>query len=330
MSVSGESSPTPTPHESVMLSPVLEVLKPKDGDVFVDGTFGAGGYTRALLARAKCKVFAIDRDPTTRRFAEQIEREYPGRIVYIVGNFSAMCELLAAQGIDRVDGIVLDLGVSSMQLDNAERGFSFSKDGPLDMRMGNHGRTAADLVNNGSAEDIADVLYRYGEEKASRRIAAAIVARRSEQGPFTRTAELAELIRSQLGGRKWKGTRKLADPATRSFQAIRIWVNDELGELEKALADAAHLLKPGGKFVVVSFHSLEDRMIKHTLRSHSGVTEGVSRHQPLRRTGDAALPLFSLPRPEKRLPTDDEIKRNPRARSATLRAAIRTEAACSE
>lgn len=306
------------PHAPVMLQEVLTALEPAEGGVFVDGTLGAGGYSRAILKAAHCKVFGIDRDPDTRAFAEQLEREFPGRFAYLVGNFADMCALLASRGVTLVDGIVLDIGVSSMQLDRTERGFSFSKDGPLDMRMGREGASAADLVNSAGEDELADILYHYGEERASRRIAKAIVHARAEK-PIERTAGLAEIVRA-AAGRADKGK----DPATRTFQALRIHINDELGALKSALSAAERLLKPGGRLVVVTFHSLEDRLVKQFAHSRSGKTGGASRHEPLVR--GARLPTFLLPRPEKIKVSDAESAKNPRSRSATLRLAIRTDA----
>jgi 16S rRNA (cytosine1402-N4)-methyltransferase len=283
--------------------------------VYVDGTFGAGGYSRAILSAAACTVIALDQDPTTHAFAEKLAAEFGERFVFIAGNFGDMCELLAARGVERVDGVVLDLGVSSMQLDESGRGFSFRHDGPLDMRMGAHGTTAAELVNNAAELELADILYRYGEERMSRRIAKFIVQARAE-APITRTSELAAVVARAVGRTGDK------DPATRTFQGIRIHLNDELGALERGLEAAETLLKPGWRLVVITFHSLEDRIVKRFTHSRSGKLEGASRHRP-HAAGGGGLPSFSLCRPEKIRVSDEEARANPRARSATLRAARR-------
>jgi len=301
------------PHTPVLLNEMLETIQPKDKGVYVDGTFGAGGYSKAILGSANCRVYAIDRDPNTKRFAEAIESEFYDRFVWLLGNFSSMCTLLAAQGINQVDGVVLDLGVSSMQIDEGERGFSFKKDGPLDMRMEGEGMNAADFVNNASESELADILYYYGEEKAARRIAKAIVAARNSV-PITRTLQLADIIRGAQGGKYQK-----SDPATRSFQALRIHVNQEFEAIERGLIEAEQLLAPGGRLVVVTFHSLEDRLVKRFYHSRCGRLGEQSRHAPKAQDTQAA-PSFSLLRPEKRNASDDEIARNPRSRSATLRA----------
>ncbi len=307
-----------TPHIPVMLPEVLASLAPKDGEIYVDGTFGAGGYSRAILEAAQCHVYAIDRDPDAKAFASVLEREFPDRFAFLVGNFSDMCALLAAKGISAVNGVVLDIGVSSMQLDRAERGFSFRQDGPLDMRMSQSGISAADLVNNLEEAEIADLLYLYGEERASRRIARAIVEARAV-APIERTSQLRDICARVLGR---SGD---TDPATRSFQALRIRVNDELGELERGLTQAERLLAPKGRLVVVTFHSLEDRIVKRFTHSRCGKLGGVSRHMPDISGGGATLPAFFLPRPEKLKASNEEARRNPRARSATLRRAVRTE-----
>lgn len=310
-----------TPHLPVMVDEVAAALKPADGGIVVDGTFGAGGYTRAILKAAHCRVYGIDQDPDVAQFAEAVMREFPGRFAWLVGNFADMCSLLAAQGVEAVDGVVLDLGVSSMQIDQPERGFSFRTDGPLDMRMGRHGTTAAELLAEAGEEEIADILYTYGEERAARRIARAIVRARDEQ-PITRTAELASLVRGIVGGGE-------KDPATRTFQALRIHINHELDALARGLEAAEALLKPGGRLVVVTFHSLEDRLVKRFTHSRSGKLGGASRHLPPFRkdgTGDVRLPTFFLPRPEKIRVGEREARANTRARSATLRLAVRTDA----
>jgi 16S rRNA (cytosine1402-N4)-methyltransferase len=262
-------------------------------------------------------VYGIDRDPNAKIFAENLSHEFPGRFAWLVGNFADMCALLAEQGVEAVDGIVLDLGISSMQIDQPERGFSFRHDGPLDMRMAQSGMSAADFLNSADEADIADVLYTYGEERMSRRIAKAIVAARAEK-PIERTQELAALVKSVVG---YAGDK---DPATRTFQGLRIHINDELSSVTRALEAAEKLLKPGGRLVVVTFHSLEDRLVKRFTHSRCGKFEGASRHVPQAR--GAGLPSFSLPRPEKIKVSDAEAKLNPRSRSATLRAAIRTDA----
>ncbi len=301
-------------HRAVMIKEMLAALKPKDNGVYVDGTFGAGGYSRAILNAAHCRVYALDRDPDTRRFAEKIEAEFYDRFVWILGNFSNMCTFLAAQGVQKVDGVVLDLGVSSMQLDNPQRGFSFKKDGPLDMRMSAEGGNAADVVNYAGEKELADILYYYGEEKAARRIAKAIVKARDSL-PITRTLQLADIIRSAQGS---GGGFKKTDPATRSFQALRIHVNQEFEEIEKGLRDAEQLLAPGGRLVVVTFHSLEDRLVKRFMHSRCGKIAAQSRHSP-KAADEKDVADFFLPKPEKIMPGAEEIAANPRSRSATLR-----------
>jgi 16S rRNA (cytosine1402-N4)-methyltransferase len=300
------------PHVPVLLDEVVDALQPRAGKTLVDGTFGAGGYSRALLG-AGAVVIAFDRDPSARRFAEGLPTE---RFRLVQGRFS---ELDVETGPAAVDGVVLDIGVSSMQLDEAERGFSFMRDGPLDMRMAADGPTAADLVNETELSELARILFVYGEERESRRIARAIAKRREEQ-PFTRTLELAEFIEKALGGRR--GAK--VHPATRSFQAIRIAVNEELSELEAGLAAAERALKSGGRLCVVTFHSLEDRIVKTFLSVRAGKTPGGSRHAPPLET--AAAPSFQLLFNGAQTPTEAELAANPRARSAKLRAAVRTDA----
>ena len=308
-------------HDPVMLQEMIAAMMPKDGEVYVDGTFGAGGYSHALLESAHCTVYAIDRDPNVKTFARALEEKFRGRFVLLAGCFSDMVSLLASQGVTSVDGIVLDIGVSSMQLNEAERGFSFKNDGPLDMRMSQAGMSAADVVNNMDEKEIADILYNYGEEKMSYRIAKSIVAARKEK-PFTRTGELADVVRKALGGRYQK-----TDLATRTFQALRIYVNDELGELSRALSAAEQVLTPGGRLVVVTFHSIEDRLVKQFFQLRSGETGGASRHLPTVGDGRSvkAMTLPTFFRQEKIIVSDTEATTNPRARSAKLRRAVRTE-----
>lgn len=304
------------PHIPVLLDEVLAALQPAPGMVIVDATFGAGGYTRRLLD-AGATVHAFDRDPdaVAAGLAWPETREDPPRLVIHPRRFSEMLAALAEAGVAEVDGVVMDIGVSSMQLDRPERGFAFSSDGPLDMTMSQDGPTAADFVNTAAEGEIADVLYKYGEERQSRRVARAIVAAR----PLATTGELAQVVRKALGHRP--GAPK--DPATRSFQAIRIHVNAELEELEAGLAAAEALLKAGGRLAVVSFHSLEDRIVKQFLREASGAVAAGSRHLPPSLA--AQRPVFE--RVSKAIrPGEAELARNPRARSATLRHATRTQA----
>jgi 16S rRNA (cytosine1402-N4)-methyltransferase len=313
-----------TRHVPVMLAEVLAALAPRDGGTYVDGTFGAGGYTRSILDSADCSVFAIDRDANAIAAGREIEARYGDRLTLIEGRFSEMADLLDDRGVTAVDGVTLDLGVSSMQLDDAERGFSFRHDGPLDMRM--EGRqsagseSAADVVNGYEERDLARIIHVLGEERHARRIAKAIVKARQLKR-FTRTGELADLI-SDLAGAAAKRDR--IHPATRTFQALRIWVNRELDELADGLHAAEVLLRPGGRLAVVSFHSLEDRMVKRFLAARTGKTGGGSRHRP-ERTDLAAPSFIELGRGAAK-PGDAEAAANPRARSARLRAATRTDA----
>ncbi|MBV9931057.1 MAG: 16S rRNA (cytosine(1402)-N(4))-methyltransferase RsmH [Alphaproteobacteria bacterium] len=304
------------PHVPVLLEEVIAGLGPGAGETHVDGTFGAGGYTRAILECGAARVYAFDRDPDAIEEGEALAASSGGRLTLVPERFSRMRQALADRGVDAVDGVTLDIGVSSMQLDRAERGFSFQADGPLDMRMGRDGRSAGDFLNHAPEEEIADVVYRFGEEPKSRRIARAIVAAR----PLARTSELAEVVRKAVG---WKPHMK-KDPATRTFQAIRIHLNEELDELEGGLEAAEQVLKPGGRLAVVTFHSLEDRMVKRFLKERSGDVPGGSRHLPAQAPAGPAPSFEAVARPVRA--GDDEIRINPRARSATLRVARRTSA----
>ncbi|WP_125256465.1 16S rRNA (cytosine(1402)-N(4))-methyltransferase RsmH [Brevundimonas fluminis] len=305
---------TGAPHVPVLIDQVIEALSPKPGDVMVDATFGAGGYTRAILA-AGAEVIGLDRDPTVRPHAEAVANDFPGKFGLVETPFGDM-----AEAVDRpVDGVVFDIGVSSMQIDEADRGFSFLRDGPLDMRMSGSGPTAADLVNTWDHGPLAHILKQYGEERQSGRVATAILRRRVER-PFERTLDLAEVVEKALGGRRGAPIH----PATRTFQALRIAVNDELGELERGLAAAEAALKPGGRLAVVTFHSLEDRIVKAFLAERSGNAPGGSRHLP--QAAATRAPSFTLLFKGARGGTEAEIAANPRARSAKLRAAVRTEA----
>ncbi|WP_207458303.1 16S rRNA (cytosine(1402)-N(4))-methyltransferase RsmH [Azospirillum sp. SYSU D00513] len=313
-------TPAASPHIPVLLNEVVEALSPRAGGVYVDGTFGAGGYSRAILDSADCRVFGIDRDPAAIERGRALSAAYPGRLEVIEGRFGDMDELLSSRGIGPVDGVALDIGVSSPQIDEPERGFSFRFDGPLDMRMGRDGPTAADVVNGAAESELADIIYHYGEERMARRVARAIVAARAET-PFERTRQLAELVRSVVP----KGRADAIDPATRTFQALRIHVNDELGELRRGLSAAESLLKPGGRLAVVSFHSLEDREVKTFLKERSSPPPAPSRHAPQAR-GEERTPSFRLLSRKPIGPGPEEERNNPRARSARLRAAERTSA----
>src|SRR3954468_7352075 len=298
----------PAPHVPVLLDEVIAGLAIAPGETHVDGTFGAGGYTRAILGKGAARVYAFDRDPDAIQEGEALAASSGGRLTLVPERFSRMRQALAARNVEAVDGVTLDIGVSSMQLDRAERGFSFQAAGPLDMRMGQEGQSAADFLNHAPEEAIADVIYRYGEEPKSRRIARAIVAAR----PIERTGQLAEIVRRALG---WHAGMK-KDPATRTFQAIRIHLNEELQELEGGLEAAEQVLKPGGRLAIVTFHSLEDRMVKRFLTLRSGKMASGSRHLPERR-GATPEPSFEAVAKAVRA-GDDETRANPRARSATL------------
>lgn len=301
------------PHIPVLLRPLLAAVAPVTG-LWLDGTFGAGGYARGLLAAGAGRVIGVDRDPLALQMAAAWAGEYGDRLTLVAGNFS---ELDTYAG-ELLDGIVLDLGVSSMQLDLAERGFSFLRDGPLDMRMSQDGESAADLINKGDENLIADILYNYGEERASRRIARAIVAAR-EAAPITTTLRLAEIVAGCLPRPK----PGQSHPATRSFQAIRIAVNTEFTELAEGLMAAERALKPGGKLAVVTFHSLEDRIVKRFFQLRSGAESNTNRYAPAR-VEDAAR--FDLITRRATAPDDEELALNPRSRSAKLRVGIRTAA----
>ncbi len=310
-------------HAPVMLREVLATLGPRDGAVYLDGTFGGGGYAAAVLEAARCTLWAIDRDPAAIARGAALAARHPGRLHLLQGNFGDMLKLLDTAGVERLDGVVLDLGVSSYQLDDPARGFSFRADGPLDMRMGDSGPTAADLVNTLDEAELADTLYELGEERLSRRIARAIVAARAE-APITGTARLAAIIRAVVPPERRTG-RAPIDPATRSFQALRIRVNDELGQIERALAQAAKLLTPSGRLIVVAFHSLEDRLVKRFMMQACGRMPSPSRHDPRGMIGASAAE-YRLLTPKALRPGADETDQNPRARSARLRAIERLTA----
>ncbi len=300
-------------HIPVMLAEVLAALAPRDGGIYLDATFGGGGYTAAILEAAPCTVWAIDRDPDAIARGAALAARHPGRLHLLHGAFADMMDMLAEHNVAALDGVVFDLGVSSFQIDDPARGFSFRHDGPLDMRMGRAGPTAADLVNTLPERELADTLYELGEERASRRVAHAIVTARME-APITTTGRLAQVIRSVL-----PPDRNGHHPATRSFQALRIRVNDELGQIERALDQASSLLAPGGRLVVVSFHSLEDRLVKRFMAEATGRTPAPSRHDPAGLLSRKA-PRFRLLATGAAKPGADETNANPRARSARLRA----------
>lgn len=303
-------------HIPVLLTEVITALAPRAGAVYVDGTFGAGGYSRALLDAADCTVWGIDRDPDAIARGHELAGGYGGRLRLLHGRYGDMDTLLNDSGVGAVDGIALDIGVSSMQIDDAARGFSFLRDGPLDMRMEQSGPSAADLVNTLDEAELADIFWRLGEERHSRRVARAVVAARKDK-PFTRTGELAEVVR-RVVPRSGDGI----DPATRSFQGLRIHVNDELGELRRGLEAAERLLAPGGRLAVVTFHSLEDRQVKTFLKDRSGAGPRPSRHAPAAAAGPQ--PTFEMQSRRAIAPSEAEARANPRARSAKLRAAVRT------
>jgi 16S rRNA (cytosine1402-N4)-methyltransferase len=309
---------TSAPHIPVLLSEVVAGLAPTAGAVFIDGTFGAGGYSQALLEAADCRVFGIDRDPSAVARGEELAKRYDGRLTVLAGRFGDMGQLLADRGVAKVDGVALDLGVSSMQIDEAERGFSFQKDGPLDMRMEKAGASAADMINSLSEAELADIFWRFGEERHSRRVARAIVADRKQQ-PFTSTSQLAELVR-RIVPRSKDGI----DQATRVFQGLRIAVNDELDEVNRGLIAAERVLGSGGRLAVVSFHSLEDRVVKDFIKERSGSQPNPSRHLP--HSAPAHAPTFHVLAKKPIVPSPTEMAANARSRSSRLRLAERTAA----
>lgn len=308
----------PTRHIPVLLSEAIEALNPRDAGAYVDGTFGAGGYARAILEAADCVLLAIDRDPEAIAGGEPLKTQYGDRLMLARGNFGDMETLARREGIDAADGITLDLGVSSMQLDEAERGFSFQADGPLDMRMSRSGMSAADIVNTFKEADLAQVIALLGEERRARAIAKSICMAR-QHSPIETTGALADIVARVLG-RRHDDKRH---PATRTFQALRLFVNGELDDLVRGLMAAERLLREGGRLVVITFHSLEDRIVKRFLASRSGQTARPSRHEP---PGEEREPSFRLLHRRAVTPGEEEISRNPRARSARLRAGERTAA----
>lgn len=305
------------PHIPVLIDPLIDAVRPVSG-VWLDGTLGAGGYTRALLEAGATRVIGVDRDPYALNQAAKWADAFEDRVTLVEGRFGELDQIATGADAPQLDGVVLDIGVSSMQIDQADRGFSFQSDGPLDMRMEQSGTTAADIVNQATEAELADILFQYGEERASRRIARNIVAARKRASIAT-TRELAEIVEASLP----KARPGQAHPATRSFQALRVAVNDELGELVRGLFAAEAILKPGGFLAVVTFHSLEDRIVKRFIQSRSGRSARVSRHAP-----EAAenKPSFDPVTRKAVTAGEEELDRNPRARSAKLRVARRTDA----
>jgi 16S rRNA (cytosine1402-N4)-methyltransferase len=313
-------NPAAPRHIPVLGRQAVEMLSPRDGGIYVDATFGAGGYSRAILDVAGTRVIGIDRDRSAIAGGFDLVDKSDGRLMLVEDRFSNLVEVCTGQGVNAVDGVVMDVGVSSMQLDQAERGFSFRLGGPLDMRMGHEGPTAADVIAKASEADLANIIYIFGEERHSRAVARAIVAARKE-APVTTTRALADIVSKVVRSKPGE-----IHPATRTFQGLRIFVNQELDELHLALAAAERVLKPGGRLVVVSFHSLEDRIVKNFLVER-GKAGGGSRHLP---ELTQAAPSFVILTKRPIVPDDAEIAANPRARSAKLRAAERTEASAHE
>jgi 16S rRNA (cytosine1402-N4)-methyltransferase len=309
-----------TGHTPVLLAEVLSALHPADGETHVDLTFGAGGYSKALLDASNCNVIAFDRDPDAILHGQMLVKNYAGRLKLIEAAFSDFADELEASGVETVDGVVMDIGVSSMQLDQALRGFSFMRDGPLDMRMAQSGQSAADVVAKYTAEKLADIIYVFGEEPKSRAIGRAIVKARSE-APITTTRQLVAAIERATGPHR---PHLRTHPATKTFQALRIYVNDELGQLADALVAAERVLKPGGRLVIVTFHSLEDRIAKQFFIERTGNVPSTSRHAP----GPVSqrAPSFKLLQKGHVGPGENEMAVNPRSRSAKLRSGIRTAA----
>jgi 16S rRNA (cytosine1402-N4)-methyltransferase len=313
-------------HIPVLLPEMLTALSPKEGEVYVDATFGGGGYSRAILEAAPCRVVGFDRDPVAVAKGNALEKEFSERFRMVQGTFSQIKDLLESIGLTKVHGFVFDLGVSSYQLDEADRGFSFRFEGPLDMRMSQEGISAADVVNTYSEQELADIIFRYGEERKSRAIARKIVAFRKQE-PFRTTTQLANLVKSVV-----RGSKDGQNPATLTFQALRIFVNNELIEIDKGLKIAEECLLPGGRLVVVTFHSLEDRLVKQFLKARQGVQKGRSsswsRHVPDPVETMDLMPTFAQgkgtsARVKGITPSIAELRLNPRSRSARLRSAVR-------
>jgi 16S rRNA (cytosine1402-N4)-methyltransferase len=317
MSADGETAIPAAPHIPVLLDAVMQALAPITGGIFIDGTFGAGGYSRRLLEQGAARVIAIDRDPAALAAGAPLVAKYGGRLVMVEGVFADLDRFAEAHAAGPVAGIVLDIGVSSMQVDQADRGFSFMRDGPLDMRMAAAGPSASDLVNGANERGLADIIFHLGEDRAARRIARTIVAARVD-APIVRTGQLAQIVTGCMP-RQRPGQ---IHPATRTFQALRIAVNDEIGQLVQALDAAESVLKPGGRLVIVTFHSIEDRIVKRYFRIASGQDGQGSRHGPARQK---AAPRYHRPAPPVQA-SGAEVGLNPRARSARLRSAVRTDA----
>lgn len=303
-------------HTSVLLTEVLENLKPKDGETYLDGTFGAGGYSRAILESAQCKLYAIDRDENAKKFADKLSEKFGDRFVFLAGKFSESEELLKEQNVTKLDGMVFDIGVSSMQLDCKDRGFSFDSEAKLDMRMDQKSFPSAyEIVNEASEKELAQIIKEFGDEPKARQIAKRIIAARAAK-PITSCRDLAEIVRSLYPG------YSKTDAATRTFQAFRIAVNQELDELKSALAASVTLLKKGGRLVVVSFHSLEDAIVKNFLKEESGLSQTFSRYQPIISPKESPK-NFQIITKSAVSPTEEEVAANPRARSAKMRVAVK-------